>query len=158
MINKIFNFFYPIIILISIFIIGSALYIEYILSVPPCKLCLYQRIPYLISIIICFFGYFFLVNKFWIHLLIVNFLFSIAISGYHVGIENNIFIEFSGCVNKNLNITNKAELLKNLNSFLPDCKDISFTIYGLSLATINFILSIALTVISIRYFFYEKNK
>ncbi len=158
MINKILNFFYPIIILVSISIIASTLYVEHILSVPPCKLCLYQRIPYVISIIICFFGYFFSGNKFWIHLLIVNFLLSTAISGYHVGIENNIFVEFPGCVNENLNTTNKAELLKNLSSFLPNCKDVNFTIYGFSLATINFILSIALTILTIKYYSYEKNR
>ena len=158
MIEKNHNTVLKIVFFLISFSLILAFVIEYGLGHEPCKLCLYQRIPYLISIIICFFGYFFLVNKFWIHLLIVNFLFSIAISGYHVGIENNIFIEFSGCVNKNLNITNKAELLKNLNSFLPDCKDISFTIYGLSLATINFILSIALNIITIRYFYNEKNR
>ena len=158
MINQILNFFYPIVILVSISVIGSALYVEHILSVAPCKLCLYQRIPYGISIVICFFGYFFSANKFWVHLLIINFLFSIFISGYHVGIENNLFIEFSGCVNENLNTTNKAQLLKNLNSFIPNCKNVNFTIYGLSLATINLILSIALALITIKYYFYEKNR
>ena len=158
MINKIFNFFYPIIILISIFIIGSALYIEYILSVPPCKLCLYQRIPYLISIIVCFFGYFFSNNKIWIYLLIIAFLSSTIISAYHVGIENSIFQEFSGCKNENLNTIDKTELLKSLNNILPNCKDINFRIFGLSLATINFILSIALTIITIRYYYNEKNR
>ena len=99
MFNKFYNFFYPSILLICILIILLALYIEYILSVPACKLCLYQRIPYIFAIIISFFGYFFLENKILILLLIVTFLVSAAISGYHIGIENNVFNEFSGCVN-----------------------------------------------------------
>ncbi len=83
---------------------------------------------------------------------------SIIISGYHVGIENNIFSEFSGCTNQNINTIDKSELLRNLNNFLPNCKDVNFKIFGLSLATINFLLSIALTVIIIRYYIYEKNR
>ena len=144
--------------MISIFTILSALYIEHILSIPACKLCLYQRVPYMLSIIICFFGYFFLNNKIWLYLLIISFVSSVAISGYHLGIEKNIFIEFSGCTNENLNTIDKVELLQSLNNFLPNCKDVNFRIFGLSLATINFLLSIALTCITIRYFYYEKNR
>ena len=158
MINKIGNLFYPSIILISISTILSALYIEHILSIPACKLCLYQRIPYIFSIIICFFGYFFPNNKIWIYLLITTFVISLTISGYHVGIENNIFTEFSGCTNENLDIIEKTELLQSLNNSLTSCKEINFRIYGFSLATINFLLSFALTVITTRYFYYEKNR
>ena len=158
MLNKIQNFYYPIIIITSIFSILSALYIEHVLSVPVCKLCLYQRIPYIFSIILCFFGYFFPKNKIWLYLLIVTFLTSITISGYHLGIENNFFAEFSGCSNENFNTIDKAELLQSLNNFLPNCKDTNFRIFGLSLAAINFILSIALTIITIRYLYNEKNR
>ena len=158
MLNQFDKLFYPIILLISIFAILSALYIENILSVPACKLCLYQRIPYIFSIIICFFGYFFSNNKIWLYLLVIVFLSSIAISGYHLGIEKNVFKEFSGCTNESLNTIDKTELLQSLNNFLPNCKDTNFRIFGLSLATINFILSIALISITIRHLYNEKNK
>ena len=152
------NLFYSVILFISIFSISSALYIEYAMSIPACKLCLYQRVPYIISIILCFFGYFFSKNSMWIYLLVLTFLSSFVISGYHVGIENNIFMEFSGCKNENINTTDKAELLQSLNNFLPSCKEVNFKIFGLSLATINFILSIALTSITIKYLYNEKNR
>ena len=149
------NLFYSIILFISIFSISSALYIEHAMSIPACKLCLYQRVPYIISIILCFFGYFFSKNNMWIYLLVLTFLSSFVISGYHVGIENNIFMEFSGCKNENINTTDKAELLQSLNNFLPNCKEVNFKIFGLSLATINFILSIALILITIRHLYNE---
>ena len=88
----------------------------------------------------------------------MTFITSVILSGYHLGIENNIFKEFSGCTNENLNLTDKTELLQNLNNFLPNCKDVNFKIFGLSLATINFILSIALTLITTRYVLNEKNR
>ena len=158
MLSRIENKFYLTIILISFLIILSALYIEHIFSVPACKLCLYQRIPYIFSIVICFFGFFFPNIKIWLYLLILTFLFSMTISGYHIGIENNIFSEFSGCTNENLNTTDKEELLQNLNNVLPSCKVVNFKIFGFSLATINFILSFALAIITIKYFYNEKNR
>tara|TARA_B100002019_G_scaffold283964_1_gene291018 strand:- start:1212 stop:1688 length:477 start_codon:yes stop_codon:yes gene_type:complete len=156
--NKRQKSFYLIILFISFFTILTALYIEYILSVPACKLCLYQRIPYVISIIVCFIGYFFSKNKIWPYLLIIIFFISSIISGYHLGIENSFFNEFSGCTNENLNTIDKTELLQSLNSFLPNCKDVNFKIFGLSLATINFIFSIALIFATIRYIYNEKNR
>lgn len=158
MLEKKQSYFYQIIIFICFFAILSALYIEHILSIPACKLCLYQRIPYILSIVVCFFGYFFLKNKIWKYLLILIFFISVVLSGYHVGIENNFFNEFSGCTNKNLDTIEKSELLQSLNKFLPSCKEVNFRILGLSLATINFLLSIALTLITIRYSYYEKNR
>ena len=156
-----FNFqkknIYIIIMLTSFFTISSALYIEHFLSVPACKLCLYQRVPHILSIIICFFGIFFLRDKIWSYLLILTFFCSIAISGYHAGIENGIFNEFSGCTNENLNIIDRTELLKSLNDFSLGCKNVSFRLFGFSLATINLILSIALMIITIKYIHNEKN-
>ena len=155
---KINKLFYIIILLVSFSAISSALFIEYVLSIRPCKLCLYQRIPYIFSIIVCFFGFFFSKNKIFIYFLIIAFISSILISGYHVGIENNIFTEFSGCTNNSLNTIDKTELLQSLNNLLPNCKDVNFKILGLSLATINFLLSIALIGIIMKYFNNEKNR
>ena len=113
MIARFQNQFYLIILFISFFTIISALYIEHVLSIPACKLCLYQRIPYVISIVICFFGYFFSKNKIWCHLLITTFLGSIIISGYHLGIENNFYWQdiFLPCIDDNdlLHLENQSK-------------------------------------------------
>mgnify|MGYP001265289171 CR=1 FL=1 len=135
----------------------SALYIEHALNISPCKLCLYQRIPYILTLIVCFFGLFFN-NKLILYSLIILFMSSILLSGYHLGIENNIFNEFSGCQNESVDTIDKSELLQNLNNYLPNCKNVNFRIFGLSLATINFIISIALTAFTIKYLFNEKNR
>ena len=143
---------------ISIFTILSAIYIEYILGVKPCILCLYQRVPYIIAIFFCFFGYYNLKNKLWIYLLVITFLISAILSGYHVGIENNVFNEFSGCTSNNSNITNKDELLKALKETQPNCKDVTFKLLGFSLATINLFLSIIIIILSIKIIKNEKNR
>tara|TARA_Y100001970_G_scaffold216953_1_gene265652 strand:+ start:2423 stop:2902 length:480 start_codon:yes stop_codon:yes gene_type:complete len=150
--------FYFLIALLSIFTLLSAVYIEYGLNIKPCKLCLYQRAPYIISIFLCFFGYVNFKNSLWIYFLILTFSISSILAGYHLGIENNIFSEFSGCTSNNLNITDKNELLNALNENLPNCKDVNFKLFGLSLATINLFISLIVVIISMFIIKNEKNR
>ena len=150
--------FYLLIFLISIINLLGAVFIENVLEQSPCRLCLYQRIPYLISIFICFFGFNYYKNFLWMYLLLILFIISAILSGYHVGIENSIFEEFSGCTSENINITNKLDLLNNLKKTMPSCKNVDFRLFGLSLATINLIISLIISAISITLIKYEKNK
>ena len=150
--------FYLLIFLISIISLLGAVFIENVLDQSPCRLCLYQRIPYLISIFICFFGFNYYKNFLWMYLLLILFIISAILSGYHVGIENSIFEEFSGCTSENINITNKLDLLNNLKKTMPSCKNVDFKLFGLSLATINLIISLIISAISITIIKYEKNK
>ena len=150
--------FYLAIALFSIFTLLSAVYVEYVLGAKPCKLCIYQRIPYIVAIFLCFFGYSNLKKNVWIYLVSLTFLISFLISGYHTGIENNIFDEFSGCTSNNLNITNKDDLLQSLSESTPNCKDVTFRIFGLSLATINMFISMLIIIISIMVIKNEKNR
>ena len=85
------------------------------------------------------------------------FLISALISGYHYGIEKDIFEEFSGCAANSLGIVDKAELLKSLNDNVSNCKDANFKLFGISLAGINFLFSLLIVIYSLRTLFYEKN-
>ncbi|MFL2886991.1 MAG: disulfide bond formation protein B [Candidatus Pelagibacter sp.] len=149
--------FYLFVLFYSLFAILFALYIEYVLGYKPCKLCLYQRIPYVIAIFISFIGYNYFKNDKILILIIIIFLISFFISGYHYGIENNIFEEFSGCTNKFIEIIDKSEILKSLNDIIVSCKDVNFKIFGISLAGINLLLSLLIVAYSIRTLVYEKN-
>ena len=150
--------FYSFVLFICIISLISAVYIEYIMEQRPCKLCIYQRLPYLFAIFICFFGYNFSKNFLWVYLLIITFFISTILSGYHVGIENNIFSEFSGCTSNSLNITDKSKILESLSNNMPGCKEINFRVFGLSLATINFMISIIISFITILIIKNEKNR
>ena len=149
--------FYLCILFYSLFAIFFALYVEYILQYKPCKLCLYQRVPYIIAIFISFVGYNYFKNDKILILIFIIFLISALISGYHFGIENNFFEEFSGCTAKSLEITNKSELLKSLNDNISNCKDANYKLFGISLAGINLFLSLLIVFYSLKIFFYEKN-
>ena len=150
--------FYLLIFIVCVISLISAVYIEYIMDQKPCKLCIYQRIPYIFSIFICYFGYNYSKNFLWIYLLTLTFFLSSILSGYHVGIENSIFSEFSGCTNNSLDITDKSKILESLSQNMPSCKEINIKIFGLSLATINFMISLTIGIIGIKIINYEKNR
>tara|TARA_B100000941_G_C28500764_1_gene554036 strand:- start:1503 stop:1985 length:483 start_codon:yes stop_codon:yes gene_type:complete len=148
--------FYIFIFIISIFTILSALYIENIIGAQPCTLCKYQRLPYILSIFICLFGLKNVKNNFWIYLIAITFFLSFLLSGYHFGIENSIFPEFSLCNVDNLSILDKELLLQSLSQVPQNCKDVNFKVIGLSLATINVLISIFILIISIALIRNEK--
>ena len=150
--------FYLIILIISTLSLLIALYIEFFLGFNPCKLCVYQRVPFLIAIFISFLGISFSKNLVWLYVLLITFVSNFILSGYHFGIEQEIFNEFSGCTSDSLNITDKNELLKLLNSNTNSCKNVDFRIFGLSLATINFLLSSVIIIIIFKVIKNEKNK
>ena len=150
--------FYLIILAISILAILFALYVEYVLQYKACKLCLYQRVPYLAAIFISFIGYNYNKNNKILLLIVLIFTLNFLISGYHYGIENNIFVEFSGCSAESLDIIDKTKLLEILNDNIPSsCKDVNFKLFGISLAAINSLLSLLIVIYSIRTLIYEKN-
>ena len=158
--NSIFEIkkFYITIFVISIFSLLTALFIEFFLGYSPCKLCVYQRVPYLIAIFITFLGASYYKNLIWLYVLLIIFFSNFILSGYHFGIEQEIFSEFSGCTSNSLNITDKNELLKSLNSEVNSCKNVDFRIFGLSLATINFLLSFLIFILILKVIKNEKNK
>ena len=140
--------------IISLVSIISAYFIEYILGHQPCNLCLIERIPYGLSMMLIMLNYFYKKNEaFRILLLIIIFIFSLIISLYHFGIEQGFFEESAVCGLKNAaEIISKDELLKQLQEKTISCKDVTFRIFGLSLTTINIGLSFFLILLSVKTF------
>ena len=138
----------------------SALIIQYWLGHEPCKLCLYERIPYFLSMLLIIKIIFIKkYEKITLLILFLVFMSSTALAFYHFGIEQGFFSESSACMAGDLSKTlSKEELLQQLKQNSISCKDVSFRILGLSLAAINTIFSFVLSVIFIRLFInYEKN-
>ena len=149
------------ILLFSIFALSAAYFIEYILGHQPCNLCLIERIPYAISIIIiviCLFTQKF--EKITLIILSIIFFAAALLSFYHFGIEQGFIKESLVCDLSNPgNELSKEALLNQLKEVPISCKDVTFKIFGLSLATFNIFISIILSAITIKIFLnYEKNK
>ena len=147
-INKNWN---VIILLISIVAVGSAHFVENVFGILPCKMCLYQRYPYyfiiFISLIFLFFKKF--SQTFYKWLLELSFIVGLFFSVWHVGIEQKILPGFSSCTS----VLNKSESLNDLknqilNQNIITCDEITWSIFGLSAATINSLLLLILLLIN----------
>ena len=155
--NNIFLIF--ILTIISLTII-SALIIQYWLGHNPCKLCLYERIPYfLATLLIIKIIFIKKYEKITLLILFLVFMSSAALAFYHFGIEQGFFSESLACTSGDLSKTlSKEELLQQLKQNSIGCKNVSFRMLGLSLAAINTIFSLVLSFIFLRLFMnYEKN-
>ena len=139
----------------------SAYIIEYGLGHEPCKLCIYQRYPYFVSIFIIL--NIVIIKKYiklsLLMLSLVSLIGSI-VAFYHFGIEQGFFSESLVCDANSLdqNLT-KEDLLKQLSKNAISCKTVTFRVFGLSLASINTIFSFVLFGIFLKLFKnYEINK
>ena len=147
--------------LISFIALISAYFIEYILGHQPCNLCVYDRIPYFLAILIVLINYKYnKLEKYLILSLAIIFLIATILSLYHLGIEQGFIQESLLCdLEKGANIVDKDEILKQLQQKSISCKDVTFKIFGLSLTNYNIIISLLLTISLTKiYFGYEKNR
>ena len=147
--------------LISLIALISAYFIEYILGHQPCNLCVYERIPYFLAILIVLINYKYnKLEKYLILSLAIIFLIATILSLYHLGIEQGFIQESLLCdLEKGANIVDKDEILKQLQQKNISCKDVTFKIFGLSLTNYNIIISLLLTIgLTKIYFGYEKNR
>ena len=139
-------------IFLSFISLSFAYFVEFVLGHEPCNLCKVERIPYIGSIILISILNF--TNKWKKSILIVVLLlfnFGAVTSIYHVGIEQGIFSESLLCeLGINANIQNTDELLKTLKKTPISCKDVTFKIFGLSLATFNAVLNILISYILLK--------
>ena len=152
---------FTVIFLISFIALVSAYFIEYILGHQPCNLCLYERIPYFLAILIVLINYKYnKLEKYIILSLAIIFLIATILSLYHLGIEQGFIQESLLCdLEKGANILDKDEILKQLQQKNISCKDVTFQIFGLSLTSYNLIISLLLTIgLTKIYFGYEKNR
>ena len=147
--------------LISFIALVSAYFIEYILGHQPCNLCVYERIPYFLAILIVLINYKYnKLEKYLILSLAIIFLIATILSLYHLGIEQGFIQESLLCdLEKGANIVDKDEILKQLQQKSVSCKDVTFKLFGLSLTNYNIIISLLLTIgLTKIYFGYEKNR
>ena len=159
--NKSFNITLLSVLSLLVFSVVFAFFVEYGLGYKPCKLCLYQRYAYYVSIflilnILIFKKY---IKPTFMIIALVSLIGSM-IAFYHFGIEQGFFKENLVCEVKNLdNNLTKEDILNELSTVSISCKEVAFRVFGLSLASINTIFSFVLFVIFLRLFRnYENNK
>jgi|TARA_B110000967_G_C18683378_1_gene459267 disulfide bond formation protein DsbB len=147
---------------ISVLVLFSAYFIEYVLDYEACNLCLISRIPYFF--VITFSLLFFMFKRFKkiiLILIFISFILGLLVSIYHFGIEQSFFDESLVCQIKDLkqNVSTNELFQELVNNKSKSCKDVDFRIFGLSLATINLFISLILSFITFKNILKnEKNK
>ena len=158
-INKIITI--KLILLISVVALASAFFIEHVLGHQPCNLCILERIPYLLAIIVIVLSYKFIhLEKHFILLLTLIFLTATILSLYHFGIEQGFIEESLVCDLKNgSNLLSKEDILNQLKEKNVSCKDVTFKILGLSLTSYNIMISVLIVYFTTKaYLNYDKNR
>ena len=139
--------------ILNFIILTTAYAIEHIFGYQPCNLCLIERIPYVLAIIILILNFRFKNNQiFFSVLLLLVFSFSFLISLYHLGIEQDLIRETSVCGNNSVDLITKEKVLESLQEIRISCKDVTFRIFGLSLTTYNMLISILMFLTSIKIY------
>ena len=140
------------ILVFSLLSLSIAYFIQYVLGHKPCNLCIIERIPYIAAIILI--SLIFILNRYQkiiSSLILIFFIFGAVVSFYHFGIEQGFFSESLVCDLGNSQPLNKEDLLKQLKKTeIVSCKDVTFRFLGLSLATINTVISLILSGIIIK--------
>ena len=149
--NYIIRYWGVILFFLCVVAISSALIAEYFFHILPCQMCLNQRYPYyfIISIFVVFY---FITKKpnIWLYILTeLSVLYGLFYSVWHVGIEQNLLTGPSSCSRK-LEKANSVGDLKEqiLNQSIINCNEITWSIFGLSAATLNSLLLFFLLLIN----------
>jgi disulfide bond formation protein DsbB len=161
--KRILNSWLIIVFVLSIFAIASALFAEFVLDLTPCKMCLKQRHPYyLIILLIILFNFFKQTRNIWLYVFIQIFLiYGLFYSIWHIGIENKILSGPASC-SGTLSQTDSIQNLKQqiANQAIVNCSEITWTIGGLSAATLNSLLLLLIlffnTMFILQYFYGSK--
>jgi len=152
-INK--NITIKLILIISVVALASAFFIEHILGHQPCNLCVIERIPYLLSLIIIVLNYKFVhFEKVFFLILTLIFLAATTLSLYHLGIEQGFIEESFVCGLQNgSNLISKEDILKQLQQQNVSCQNVTFRIFGLSLTSYNFLISLVISISTAKIYF-----
>ena len=147
-----------IIFILCILSLSVAYVIQYVLGFQPCNLCIIERIPYGLAIVILIINFIFKKNYVFYNVLLLQiFAFSLIISLYHLSIEQGLLNESTLCLSKNIDLLTKEDILNSFQTLKVSCKDVTIKIFGLSLTTYNVFLSLIIFFISIKTYFIKNN-
>ena len=147
--------------LISSIAILSALIAEYIYGLQPCELCLKQRHPYYLFIIISLLIFFIpnLYKLITFGLVQIGTIYGIFYSIWHVGVENKLLKGPANC-SANLSISSNTADLKEqiLNQQVISCDEVLWSFFGISAASLNTVILIFIFVMNGLYIYYYGKK
>ena len=152
----ILRYWHYLLIIISVIAITSALIAEYIFNLQPCELCLKQRHPYYLIVVVSLIIFFIPVfQKLFLYILIqLGTIYGIFYSVWHVGVENKLLKGPSGCTAGLSSSLNTADLKEQiLNKQVISCDEVVWSFFGISAASLNTMILLFIFVINGLYIY-----
>ena len=139
---------------VSITLLGGALVFQYVGGFAPCSLCIWQRWPHLAVIIVAFIGLRGIMPRGMLWLTLIAGSISVGLGGYHAGVEYKFWAGPTGC-SANLLVDGDIKALTQqlLVTPLVRCDEVSWSLFGLSMAGWNALISldiVAAALLSLR--------
>ena len=132
-------------------ILGTAFVMENFFDVHPCQMCLYERDVFLSAGGIALLSYFVVPPRFQAYIVFligVIFLFGVGLASYHVAIQQHWVELPSFCASNDFSAFDSIEALKEqlLKTPFVRCDQVSWSLFGLSLAAYNALISLILAL------------
>jgi len=152
--------------LAAVAILGAAYFFQFVMGYQPCELCLYQRYPYMIIIVISVMAYLLRhkediqskrLARGFLFIILILLIFEFFLAGHHIGVEQGYWEAFTSCSGPDFDPNASAEdLLKAMNQTEVVMCDQRRTFLGVSFAEYNLVLSGILMAFA--FFAVKKNK
>ncbi|MGH6917804.1 MAG: disulfide bond formation protein B [Geminicoccaceae bacterium] len=123
-------------------ILAAVFAFQYLAGAAPCPLCIWQRYPYGVLIVLGVIGFCWQPRPMLVLCALVL-LVGAGLAGYHYGVEQGWFALPAGCAAGG-DATSIEELRRMLREAPPACDQVQFDVFGWSLAAWNFLASLGL--------------
>jgi len=132
--------------LLPLALLGGALGSQYLGGLHPCEMCMWQRWPHAVAIVLALLAFSSPAESTPSRALVLLAALAIAVSGsigvYHAGVEAKIFEGFTQCTATGKGLS-PSELLQEISHApLVRCDEVQFRFLGISMAGWNAILSL----------------
>jgi len=132
--------------LASAAILASVFAFQYLGGAAPCQMCIWQRYPYAVLIVLGLLGWFWQ-PRLMLGLGTLVLLVGAGIASYHYGVEQGWFALPDGCAAGG-DATSVEELRRMLSEAPPACDQVQFNVFGWSLAAWNVLASVVLAILT----------
>lgn len=133
--------------IISVCLLASVFYFQFVEGLAPCKLCNLQRWPHGFIILFALLSITALRGRIMLIGIGVASLIGTGIATYHSGIELQLWAGPGGCIVDLSSSANTSKLLDNLlETPVVRCDEVSWTLLSLSMANWNALISFIMTV------------
>ncbi len=134
---------------VALVVLGGAYAFEYLGGLVPCELCLAERAPWGVAVMLAGLAHILLggARRWLLWACAVVLAGGAALAFYHVGVEQGWFAGPTACTGGATGATTLEGLRKQLEATqLVRCDEVQWTLFGVSLAGYNVLISAALAV------------